>query len=196
MNHGKFPKQDDSYAFEEDSSSESLSPEQHHSDESQGSACPSSEAVGSTPSSSSPALTSPRQVITKLPFCTPSDQQAVRHSALVVDLLSLSTPLPPLWFFCPPVVAKETALLPREKTFGTQLNPAGVEVGGCGDGGIPAREPPAQPPFPLTSLRRGARPTAATTNSPKILNSCQRRNVYVTPVSRSEMFWCHLEISV
>ncbi|XP_039991475.1 myocardin isoform X3 [Xiphias gladius] len=62
VNHGKFPKQDDSYAFEEDSSSESLSPEQHHSDESQGSACPSSEAVGSTPSSSSsPALTSSRQ---------------------------------------------------------------------------------------------------------------------------------------
>ncbi|XP_071318257.1 myocardin isoform X8 [Trachinotus anak] len=62
LNHGKFPKQDDSYAFEEDSSSESLSPEQHHSDESQGSACPSSEAVGSTPSSSSsPALTSSRQ---------------------------------------------------------------------------------------------------------------------------------------
>ncbi|XP_008276615.1 myocardin-like, partial [Stegastes partitus] len=62
VNHGKFPKQEDSYAFEEDSSSESLSPEQHHSDESQGSACPSSEAVGSTASSSSsPALTSPRQ---------------------------------------------------------------------------------------------------------------------------------------
>ncbi|XP_054457288.1 myocardin isoform X3 [Anoplopoma fimbria] len=62
LNHGKFPKQEDSYAFEEDSSSESLSPEQHHSDESQGSACPSSEAVGSTPSSSSsPSLTGPRQ---------------------------------------------------------------------------------------------------------------------------------------
>ncbi|CAI5659725.1 unnamed protein product [Oreochromis niloticus] len=62
LNHGKLPKQEDSYAFEEDSSSESLSPEQHHSDESQGSACPSSEAVGSTASSSSsPALTSPRQ---------------------------------------------------------------------------------------------------------------------------------------
>uniref|UniRef100_A0A3B4WF31 Myocardin n=1 Tax=Seriola lalandi dorsalis TaxID=1841481 RepID=A0A3B4WF31_SERLL len=43
VNHGKFPKQDDSYAFEEDSSSDGLSPEQHHSDESQGSACPSSE---------------------------------------------------------------------------------------------------------------------------------------------------------
>uniref|UniRef100_A0A3B4UFI4 Myocardin n=1 Tax=Seriola dumerili TaxID=41447 RepID=A0A3B4UFI4_SERDU len=51
-----FPKQDDSYAFEEDSSSDGLSPEQHHSDESQGSACPSSEAVGSTPSSSSSPL--------------------------------------------------------------------------------------------------------------------------------------------
>ncbi|XP_068161210.1 myocardin isoform X3 [Antennarius striatus] len=63
LNHGKFPKQEDSYAFEEDSSSESLSPEQHHSDESQGSACPSSEAAGSAPSSSSsPALTSPRQI--------------------------------------------------------------------------------------------------------------------------------------
>uniref|UniRef100_A0A8C7L6V5 Myocardin n=1 Tax=Oncorhynchus kisutch TaxID=8019 RepID=A0A8C7L6V5_ONCKI len=62
LNHGKFPKQEDSYAFEEDSSSDSLSPEQHHSDESQGSACPSSEAMGSTPSSSSsPALTSPKQ---------------------------------------------------------------------------------------------------------------------------------------
>ncbi|XP_028424037.1 myocardin isoform X5 [Perca flavescens] len=62
LNQGKFPKQEDSYAFEEDSSSESLSPEQHHSDESQGSACPSSEAVGSTPSSSSsPALISPGQ---------------------------------------------------------------------------------------------------------------------------------------
>ncbi|CAJ1080509.1 myocardin isoform X4 [Xyrichtys novacula] len=62
VNHGQFPKQEDSYAFEEDSSSESLSPEQHHSDESQSSACPSSEAVGSTASSSSsPALTSPRQ---------------------------------------------------------------------------------------------------------------------------------------
>ncbi|XP_012719569.2 myocardin isoform X2 [Fundulus heteroclitus] len=61
LNHGKFPKQEDSYAFEEDSSSESLSPEQQHSDESQGSACPSSDAIGSTASSSSsPALTSPR----------------------------------------------------------------------------------------------------------------------------------------
>ncbi|XP_029559353.1 myocardin isoform X4 [Salmo trutta] len=72
LNHGTFPKQEDSYAFEEDSSSDSLSPEQPHSDslspeqphsdESQGSACPSSEAIGSTPSSSSsPALTGPRQ---------------------------------------------------------------------------------------------------------------------------------------
>ncbi|CAL8304058.1 unnamed protein product [Lota lota] len=63
LNHGKFPKQEDSYAFEEDSSSDGLSPEQHHTDESPGSAGPSSlEAVGSTPSSSSsPSLTSPRQ---------------------------------------------------------------------------------------------------------------------------------------
>lgn len=63
VNHGKFPKQEDSYAFEEDSSSESLSPDQHHSDESQFSACPSSDAVGSAASSSSsPVLTSPQQV--------------------------------------------------------------------------------------------------------------------------------------
>lgn len=63
VNHGKFPKQEDSYAFEEDSSSESLSPDQHHSDESQGSACPSN-AVGSTASSSSsPVLNSSRKVL-------------------------------------------------------------------------------------------------------------------------------------
>ncbi|XP_061666314.1 myocardin isoform X5 [Syngnathoides biaculeatus] len=63
VNHGKFPKQEDSYAFEEESSSESLSPEQHHSDESQGSACPSSaEAVGGMPStSSSPTLSTTQQ---------------------------------------------------------------------------------------------------------------------------------------
>uniref|UniRef100_A0A673AEI2 Myocardin n=1 Tax=Sphaeramia orbicularis TaxID=375764 RepID=A0A673AEI2_9TELE len=74
VNHGKFPKQEDSYAFEEDSSSDSLSPEQHHSDESQGSACPSSEAVGSTPSSSSsPALTSPRQTSDKNRHKKPKD---------------------------------------------------------------------------------------------------------------------------
>uniref|UniRef100_A0A673AEI4 Myocardin n=1 Tax=Sphaeramia orbicularis TaxID=375764 RepID=A0A673AEI4_9TELE len=74
INHGKFPKQEDSYAFEEDSSSDSLSPEQHHSDESQGSACPSSEAVGSTPSSSSsPALTSPRQTSDKNRHKKPKD---------------------------------------------------------------------------------------------------------------------------
>ncbi|XP_051928304.1 myocardin isoform X2 [Hippocampus zosterae] len=72
VNHGKFPKQEDSYAFEEDSSSESLSPENHHSDESQGSACPSSEAVGSMQSSSSsPALAGAQQEGTTR---DPSDQ--------------------------------------------------------------------------------------------------------------------------
>ncbi|XP_019720009.1 myocardin isoform X8 [Hippocampus comes] len=72
LNHGKFPKQEDSYAFEEDSSSESLSPEHHHSDESQGSACPSSEAVGSMQSSSSsPALAGAQQEGTTR---DPSDQ--------------------------------------------------------------------------------------------------------------------------
>lgn len=128
VNHGKFPKQDDSYAFEEDSSSESLSPEQHHSDESQGSACPSSEAVGSTPSSSSPALTSPRQVNTKLP--------TVRYQTHRLFGLRAGHP-PPLsllWFFCPPVVAKGTAQLPRAKTIGTHLNPGGCfRLGAGGD---------------------------------------------------------------
>ncbi|XP_016296261.1 myocardin [Sinocyclocheilus anshuiensis] len=38
VNHVKFPRQEDSYAFEEDSSSESLSPDQPHSEESQCSA--------------------------------------------------------------------------------------------------------------------------------------------------------------
>ncbi|XP_053540845.1 myocardin isoform X6 [Ictalurus punctatus] len=54
VNHGKFPKQEDSYAFEEDSSSESLSPEQPLSDESQSSAGPlaESKASGGIPSPS------------------------------------------------------------------------------------------------------------------------------------------------
>ncbi|RXM35883.1 Myocardin [Acipenser ruthenus] len=39
VNHEKFPKQEDSYTFEEDSSSDGLSPEQLRSDESQGSVC-------------------------------------------------------------------------------------------------------------------------------------------------------------
>ncbi|XP_072523916.1 myocardin isoform X2 [Salminus brasiliensis] len=58
VNHGKFPKQEDSYAFEEDSSSESLSPEQPLSDESQSSAGPLAETRSSVPS---PSLTSPTQ---------------------------------------------------------------------------------------------------------------------------------------
>ncbi|XP_022524594.2 myocardin isoform X5 [Astyanax mexicanus] len=58
VNHGKFPKQEDSYAFEEDSSSESLSPEQPLSDESQSSAGPLAEPKSSVPS---PSLTSPVQ---------------------------------------------------------------------------------------------------------------------------------------
>ncbi|XP_061611089.1 myocardin isoform X8 [Phyllopteryx taeniolatus] len=83
VNHGKFPKQEDSYAFEEDSSSESLSPEQHHSDESQGSACPSSsEVVGSVPSSSSsPALSSTQQEgITRDPCDQSQDEGLSRVS--------------------------------------------------------------------------------------------------------------------
>ncbi|KAM9462273.1 myocardin isoform 3-T4 [Clarias gariepinus] len=56
VNHGKFPKQEDSYAFEEDSSSESLSPEQPVSDESQSSAGPLAESKASS-GIPSPSLT-------------------------------------------------------------------------------------------------------------------------------------------
>ncbi|KAJ8246376.1 hypothetical protein GJAV_G00267050 [Gymnothorax javanicus] len=55
----KHPKQEDSYAFEEDSSGDSLSPERPQSDESPGSACSSSETKSTD--SSSPALTNSRQ---------------------------------------------------------------------------------------------------------------------------------------
>ncbi|XP_026207995.1 myocardin isoform X3 [Anabas testudineus] len=107
VNHGKFPKQEDSYAFEEDSSSESLSPEQHHSDESQGSACPSSETVGSTPSSSSsPALTSPRQGSTTR---DPPDQS--QDEGLSGSNNSQATPLIPV----PAVVKSKTSDKNRHK---------------------------------------------------------------------------------
>lgn len=56
VNHRKFPKQEDSYAFEEDSSSESLSPEQPLSDESQSSAGPLTESKASS-GIPSPSLT-------------------------------------------------------------------------------------------------------------------------------------------
>ncbi|XP_051969168.1 myocardin-like isoform X5 [Xyrauchen texanus] len=55
VNHGKYAKKEDSYAFEEDSNSDSLSPEQPHSEESQGSAEPLPENKPS--SSPSPTLT-------------------------------------------------------------------------------------------------------------------------------------------
>uniref|UniRef100_A0A8C1VZL6 SAP domain-containing protein n=1 Tax=Cyprinus carpio TaxID=7962 RepID=A0A8C1VZL6_CYPCA len=55
LNHGKLAQQEDSYAFEEDSSSESLSPDQPHSEESQCSAEELSEKKSS--GSSSPTLT-------------------------------------------------------------------------------------------------------------------------------------------
>ncbi|KAF4106931.1 myocardin isoform X4 [Onychostoma macrolepis] len=55
VNHGKFPQQEDSYVFEEDSSSESLSPDQPHSEESQCSAEALTENKSS--GSSSPTLT-------------------------------------------------------------------------------------------------------------------------------------------
>ncbi|XP_041753600.1 myocardin isoform X2 [Coregonus clupeaformis] len=102
LNHGKFPKQENSYAFEEDSSrdslspeqphSDSLSPEQPHSDESQGSACPFSEAMGSTPSSSSsPALTGPRQ---RCQSRDPSDQSKGDGLSVANDRQSATPPVP------------------------------------------------------------------------------------------------------
>ncbi|XP_057214966.1 myocardin isoform X9 [Triplophysa rosa] len=56
VNHGKYPKQEDSYAFEEDSSNESLSPEQPHSEESQGFTEPLPE--NKTSGSASPTINS------------------------------------------------------------------------------------------------------------------------------------------
>uniref|UniRef100_A0A8C7QX34 Myocardin n=1 Tax=Oncorhynchus mykiss TaxID=8022 RepID=A0A8C7QX34_ONCMY len=100
VKHGTLPKQEDSYAFEEDSSSDSLSPEQinssslspeqPHSDESQGSACPSFEAMGSTPSSSSsPALTRPRQGCQNR---DPSDQSQEDGLSVANDRQSAAPP--------------------------------------------------------------------------------------------------------
>nr|XP_054591893.1 myocardin isoform X2 [Nothobranchius furzeri] len=107
VNHGKFPKQEDSYAFEEESSRESLSPEQHHSDESQGSACPSSDAVGSTASSSSsPALTSPQQGGTNR---DPLDQSQEEHVFETSD--SQATPPVPV----PAIVKSKTSDKNRHK---------------------------------------------------------------------------------
>ncbi|CAB1338192.1 unnamed protein product, partial [Coregonus sp. 'balchen'] len=108
VNHGKFPKQEDSYAFEEDSSSDSLSPEQHHSDESQGSACPSSEAMGSTPSSSSsPALTSPIQGCQNR---DPSDQSKEDGLSAANNGLSATPPIP-----VPAIVKSKTSDKNRHK---------------------------------------------------------------------------------
>ncbi|XP_046710237.1 myocardin isoform X3 [Silurus meridionalis] len=61
VNHGKFPKQEDSYAFEEDSNSESLSPEQPLSDESQSSAGPLAESKASSGIPSPSLTTGPTQ---------------------------------------------------------------------------------------------------------------------------------------
>ncbi|XP_066519047.1 myocardin [Hoplias malabaricus] len=71
VNHGKFPKQEDSYAFEEDSSSESLSPDQPLSDESQSSAGPLTDPKGSIPS---PSLTSSAQG-SQIRETTPQNQE-------------------------------------------------------------------------------------------------------------------------
>ncbi|XP_033896057.3 myocardin-like isoform X2 [Acipenser ruthenus] len=64
VNHEKFPKQEDSYTFEEDSSSDGLSPEQLRSDESQGSVCSPPETKSpeeSPPASAGAAQVSPKR---------------------------------------------------------------------------------------------------------------------------------------
>uniref|UniRef100_A0AAV2JVV3 SAP domain-containing protein n=1 Tax=Knipowitschia caucasica TaxID=637954 RepID=A0AAV2JVV3_KNICA len=69
LNHGKFPKQEDSYAFEEDSSSGSLSPEQQVSEpESHSSAC-TAEGGSHTSAITSPCQRGARDV----PEQTPED---------------------------------------------------------------------------------------------------------------------------
>ncbi|XP_061089247.1 myocardin isoform X2 [Conger conger] len=96
VNHGKFPKQEDSYAFEEDSSSDSLSPEQPHSNESQGSVCSSSEAKSSD--SSSPALTSSRQGFQNREMnghiASPNNQTSQEESQPMMNSNQLSPPVP------------------------------------------------------------------------------------------------------
>ncbi|XP_076856233.1 myocardin isoform X2 [Brachyhypopomus gauderio] len=73
VNHGKFPKQEDSYAFEEDSGSESLSPEQPLSDESQSSAGVFAESKASC--GLSPTLTSPSQASQPSESATPNHEE-------------------------------------------------------------------------------------------------------------------------
>ncbi|KAJ8363743.1 hypothetical protein SKAU_G00125740 [Synaphobranchus kaupii] len=96
VNHGKFPKQEDSYAFEEDSSSDSLSPEQPHSNESQGSACSSSETKSSD--SSSPALTSSRQGFQNSEInghiASPINQTSQEDSQPMINNNQLTAPVP------------------------------------------------------------------------------------------------------
>ncbi|XP_036382086.1 myocardin isoform X2 [Megalops cyprinoides] len=95
-NQAKFPKQEDSYAFEEDSSSDSLSPEQPHSNESQGSMCSSSETKSSD--SSSPALTTSRQGFQSREvnrhIASPNNQVSQEESQSVMSNNQLTPPIP------------------------------------------------------------------------------------------------------
>ncbi|KAI1896619.1 hypothetical protein AGOR_G00096640 [Albula goreensis] len=96
VNHGKFPKQEDSYAFEEDSSSDSLSPEQPQSNESQGSVCSSSETKSNDPSS--PALTSTRQGFQNREInghiASPNNQMSQEESQPMANNNQLTPPIP------------------------------------------------------------------------------------------------------
>ncbi|XP_031417393.1 myocardin [Clupea harengus] len=90
VNHGKFPKQEDSYAFEEDSSSESLSPDHPLSDESQGSAGPLAETKGNASPSSSSSLTSPPQGS----HCSDSVNHGQEENALESNSKQATAPIP------------------------------------------------------------------------------------------------------
>ncbi|XP_035262572.1 myocardin isoform X2 [Anguilla anguilla] len=96
VHHGKFPKKEDSYAFEEDSSSDSLSPEQPHSNESQGSVCSSSETKSSD--SSSPALPSSRQGFQNREInghiSSPNNQTSQEESQPMMNNNELTPPVP------------------------------------------------------------------------------------------------------
>nr|XP_015212168.1 PREDICTED: myocardin isoform X3 [Lepisosteus oculatus] len=102
-NHAKFPKKEDSYAFEEDSSSDSLSPEQPRSNESQASVCSPSEPKSSD--ASSPATTGAIQGSQNRDIngqtVSPNNQTAQEESPSIISN-QLTPPIPV------PAIAKQS----------------------------------------------------------------------------------------
>uniref|UniRef100_A0A8C9SNG8 Myocardin n=1 Tax=Scleropages formosus TaxID=113540 RepID=A0A8C9SNG8_SCLFO len=107
VNHGKFLKQEDSYAFEEDSSSDSLSPEQPHSNESPSSACSSSEAKSSN--SSSPSKTSDKNRHKKPKDTKPKVKKLKYHQYIPPDQKVEKSP--------PPMDSAYARLLQQQQLF-------------------------------------------------------------------------------